>query len=46
MQSINWKQMYAYGRSKDLIRKKEEIKRYNIIKQWNMINFSDVTKKH
>ena len=34
MQSINSLETYAYGTSKDLIRKEEKIKRKSIIKQY------------
>ena len=34
MQSIDLIEIYAYGRSKDLVRGKEEIKCSNIIKQY------------
>ena len=36
---------YAYGTSKRLVCKKEEIKYSNIKIQYKMINFDDVTKK-
>ena len=34
MESIDLIETYAYGKSTDLIHRKEEIKRYNIIKQY------------
>ena len=36
---------FAYGTSKDLVCKKEEIKCYNIINQYKMINFGIVSKQ-
>ena len=46
MQSIYLIETYAYGTSKDLVSEKEEIKCNNIIKQYKMINFDDVTKEN
>ena len=46
MQSIDSIETYAYGTSKDLVSKKEEIKCNNIIIQWEMINFDDVTTEN
>ena len=43
MQSIDLIETYAYGRSKDLVSAKEEMKCNNIIKQTKKINFDDVT---
>ena len=37
MQSINLIETYTYGMSKDLVCKKEEIKRKNIIKQYKNV---------
>ena len=37
MQSIDSRQTYAYGTSKDLICKKEKIKCNNIIKQYKSV---------
>ena len=37
---------YAYGTSKDLVSKKEEIKCNDIIKNTKIINVDDVTKEH
>ena len=37
MQSIDSMETYAYGTSKDLICKKEKIKRYDIIKQYKKV---------
>ena len=37
MQSIDSIEKYAYGTSKDLVRKKEEIKCNNIIKQYKNV---------
>ena len=37
MQSIDSMETYAYGTSKDLIYKKEKIKRYDIIKQYKKV---------
>ena len=37
---------YAYGTSKDLVIKKEEIKCNNTIKNTKIINVDDVTKEH
>ena len=34
MQSIDWIETYAYGTSKDLIRKKEKIKSNNMLKKY------------
>ena len=46
MQSIDSKERYAYGRSKDLEGDKEEIKCNNIIKRYKkMINFDDCKRK-
>lgn len=36
---------FAYGTGKDLVCKKEEIKCYNIINQYKMINFGIVSKQ-
>ena len=46
MQSIDLIETYAYGTSKDLVSKKEEIKCNNIIKLYKMINFDDATKEN
>ena len=37
MQSTDLIETYAYGTSKDLIRRKEKIKPYNIIKQYKNV---------
>ena len=37
MQSVDWAETYAYGTSKDLIGKKEEIKSNNMIKQYKNV---------
>ena len=37
MQSVDWTETYAYGTSKDLIGKKEEIKSNNMIKQYKNV---------
>ena len=47
MQSIDSTETYAYGISKDLVSKKEEIKCSNITKQYKkMINIDDFTKEN
>ena len=47
MRSIHSIETYAYGTSKDLVSKKQEIKCNNIIKRYKkMINFDDVTKEN
>ena len=44
MQSIDSIETYAYGPSKDLICKKEKIKRNNIIKDYKMFNFDYIIR--
>ena len=44
MQSIDSIKTYAYGPSKDLICKKEKIKRNNIIKDYKMFNFDYIVR--
>ena len=46
IQSIDSKETYTYGTSKDLVSEKEEIKINNIIKNTKITNFDDVTKEN
>ena len=46
IQSIDSKETYVYGISKDLVCKKEEIKYNNIRSNTKMINFDDVSEKN
>ena len=43
IQSKDLIKTYAYATNKEIIHRKEEIKRSNIIKQYKMINYDDVT---
>ena len=45
MQSVDSIETYAYGTSKELIRKKEKIKSNNMLKNTKMFNFGYITKK-
>ena len=46
MQSVDSIETYAYGASKVIVSKKEEIRCSNSIKRYKMINFDDVTNEN
>ena len=46
VQSVDSIETYAYGASKVIVSKKEEIRCSNSIKRYKMINFDDVTNEN